>query len=154
MTQGIEYLSCRKRLVWKFRVWCHSPILKRELQNLQRHFCTSTTTAHCPRGSSHIVLLQYWNAKPIFWVRISGQSMLPDGCRNYMSKDRSVAKFVTQRHTSQPPKFQCPPQGEREMQSLSFDASRSLNYFVTCCHSFPWFVLLPTKTSCIRPNRP
>ena len=74
-------------------------ILKWELQNLQRHFCTSSTTAHYPRGSSHIVLLQYWNTKPIFWVRISGQSMLPDGCWNYMSKDRSAAKFVTQHHT-------------------------------------------------------
>ena len=26
-------------------------ILKRELQNLQRHFCTSTTTVQYPRGS-------------------------------------------------------------------------------------------------------
>ena len=80
-------------------------ILKWELQNQQRHFCTSTTTVHYPRGSSHIVLLQYWNGKPIFGVRISGQSMLPDGCWNYMSKDRSVAKFVTQCHTDNDKNF-------------------------------------------------
>ena len=101
-------------------------ILKWELQNQQRHFCTSTTTVHYPRGSSHIVLLQYWNAKPIFGVRISGQSMLPDGCWNYMSKDRSVAKFVVTLTTTE-----ISISAARRMR----DASWSLNYFVMSCHS-------------------
>ena len=107
-------------------------ILKWELQNLQRHFCTFTTTVHYPKRSSHIVLLQYWNGKPIFGVRISGQSMLPDGCWNYMSKDCSVAKFVTQCHTHNNRNFNlC----YRRMRDANLYVSWHLNYFVMCCHS-------------------
>ena len=107
-------------------------ILEWELQNLQRHCCTSTTTVHYPRGSSHIVLLQYWNGKPIFGVRISGQSMLLDGCRNYMSKDHSVAKFVTQCHTHNNRNFNL---RYRQMRDANLYVSWHLNYFVMCCHS-------------------
>jgi len=91
----LDFTHTKRSNIGTFTIKKGPTILKRELQNPQRHFCTSSTTAHYPRGSSHIVLLQYWNTKPIFWVKMSGESMLPDGCQNYMSKDRSVAKFVT-----------------------------------------------------------
>jgi len=52
-------ISCHQSKVTEKNMFLSNTILKQELQNLQRHFCTSTTTVHYPRGSSHIVLLQY-----------------------------------------------------------------------------------------------
>ena len=114
-------------------------ILKRELQNLQRHFFTSTTTVHYPRGSSHIVLLRYQNSKPIFLSEVRWAVNVARRMPELHVKRSQCCKICHTASHSQPLKFQSllhSLQGKQEMQSLvSVHAGRSLNNFVTCCHS-------------------